>query len=179
MVCAPLAGILADRIGERPLLVSGMLLQATGAVWLALTVTAQLPYDRMLLPLVVGGCGISMAMPGAQKAAVTAVRPEEIGQASGVFNTLRQLGAVFGIAVCAVAFTRGGGTYASPAAFTDGFRPALWVTAGLALVGATAALAVRRTGVTGAEPSAVPAAGDTAQRSAVGRGTATRVDERT
>ncbi|MFC1418110.1 MFS transporter [Streptacidiphilus cavernicola] len=146
MVCAPIAGSLADRLGERRLLAAGMLLQAVGGVWLALAATPTLPYDRLVAPLLISGCGLSMAMPSAQKAAVGAVAPREIGQASGAFNMLRQLGGVFGIALCAAVFTRNGG-YASTRAFTDGFAAAMWVTAGLALVGATAATAVRRTGL--------------------------------
>jgi hypothetical protein len=46
---------------------------------------------------------------------------------------------VFGIAILVAVFTGAGG-YASPQAFSDGFAPALAVTAGLALVGALSAL---------------------------------------
>ena len=143
MICAPVAGTLADRLGERPLLVAGMLLQATGSGWLALEATSSLPYDRLIAPLLISGCGISMAMPSAQKAVVGAVAPAEIGQASGAFNMLRQLGAAFGIALCAAVFTTRG-SYASAAAFADGFTAAMWVTAGLALAGALTGAAVRR-----------------------------------
>ncbi|MFC1399939.1 MULTISPECIES: DHA2 family efflux MFS transporter permease subunit [Streptacidiphilus] len=144
MVCGPVAGSLADRLGERPLLVAGMLLQATGGAWLALEATPSLPYDRLVAPLLISGLGISMAMPCAQKAVVTAVAPAEIGQASGAFNMLRQLGGVFGVALCAAVFTTSG-SYASARTFTDGFSAAMWVTAGLALVGALAGTAVRHT----------------------------------
>ncbi|WP_042402520.1 DHA2 family efflux MFS transporter permease subunit [Streptacidiphilus carbonis] len=143
MVFAPVAGILVDRLGERPLLVTGMLLQALGGIWLALVATPSLPYDQMVAPLLINGCGISLAMPAAQKAVVGAVAPPQIGQASGVLNMLRQLGGVFGIAVCASAFAATGG-YGSPAAFTHGFTAAMWVTAALAVVGAAAGAAVQR-----------------------------------
>jgi hypothetical protein len=65
----------------------------------------------------------------------------EIGTASGTFNTLRQLGGVFGVAICAAVFAGRGG-YASPAAFVAGFGPAMGACAGLALVGAVAGLLV-------------------------------------
>jgi hypothetical protein len=48
---------------------------------------------------------------------------------------------VFGIATCVAVFA-GAGSYASPAAFADGFVPAIAVSAGLALLGVIAALAV-------------------------------------
>ena len=45
---------------------------------------------------------------------------------------MRQLGGVFGLAIAVAVFT-GAGSYASPAAFTDGFGPALAVAAALSL----------------------------------------------
>ena len=83
----------------------------------------------------IAGCGVSMAMPAAQNAAVGAVAPEAIGKASGVNSTLRELGGVFGIAV-AVAVFAGAGGYASAQAFTDGFTARSRSSAGLSLVGA-------------------------------------------
>ena len=56
---------------------------------------------------------------------------------------LRQLGGVFGVAICAAVFAAHGG-YASPAAFVSGFGPAMGACAGLALLGATAGLIIPR-----------------------------------
>ncbi len=72
---------------------------------------------------------------------MTAVPSAEIGPASGTFNTLRQLGGVFGVAICAAVFAARGG-YASPAAFVTGFGPAMGACAGLAFAGAIAGLFV-------------------------------------
>jgi MFS family permease len=141
MVCAPIAGTLADRVGERRFMVVGLLAQTVGMAWIALIATPDLAYGALLPPLVLGGCGISMAMPAAQKAVVGAVAPHEIGQASGAFSMLRQLGGVFGIAIGVAVFAQDGG-FASPQAFTNGFAPAIGVAAGLALVGALSAAAM-------------------------------------
>jgi EmrB/QacA subfamily drug resistance transporter len=141
LVCAPVAGNLAGRLGERPFMAGGLLLQAAGIGWLALIARPDLGYPKMLLPLVISGCGISMAMPAAQKAAVSAVGVREIGQASGAFNMLRQLGGVFGIAIVVSVFAATG-SFGSPQGFTDGFGPAMAVAAALALAGAAAALGV-------------------------------------
>jgi hypothetical protein len=54
---------------------------------------------------------------------------------------MRELGGVFGIAVVVAVFASAGG-YASAAAFTDGFAPAIGVAAGLSLAGAVAGLAL-------------------------------------
>jgi hypothetical protein len=72
-------------------------------------------------------------------AVMTAVPPAAIGQASGTLNMLRQLGGVFGVAICAVVFAAAG-HYGSPATFADGFGPAMGACAGLALLGAVAGL---------------------------------------
>ena len=72
---------------------------------------------------------------------LSAVRPEEEGKASGVNNTIREIGGVFGVAVLASVFTAAGG-YASPPTFVDGIVPAIWVGAAVVALGAVVALAI-------------------------------------
>ena len=147
MTVAPVAGALADRIGERPLLVGGLTLQAVGMAWLALIIKPDLAYSQMLAPFIIAGVGVSLAIPAAQNSVVGSVANEAIGKAAGVNSMMRELGGVFGIAV-AVAVFAGTGGYASAQAFTDGFGPAIGVSAGLALAGALVALAIPRRGTT-------------------------------
>jgi EmrB/QacA subfamily drug resistance transporter len=137
VVVAPIAGALVDRIGERSLLVGGLLLQAAGFLWVALEARAGLPYSEMIAPLILAGTGISAAIPAVQNAVMSAVAPGEIGKASGTFGMMRQLGGAFGLAV-AVAVFSGAGSYLSPGAFSDGFAPAIVVSASLSLLGAVA-----------------------------------------
>jgi EmrB/QacA subfamily drug resistance transporter len=138
---APLAGALADRIGERPLMVAGLSLQATGMAWMALIADPSLAYTELLGPFIVGGVGVSMAIPAAQNSVVGTALPEMVGKAAGANSMMRELGGVFGIAVVVAVFA-GAGSYASPLAFTDGFGPAIGVGAALALAGAAAGLAL-------------------------------------
>jgi EmrB/QacA subfamily drug resistance transporter len=138
---APLAGALADRIGERPLMVAGLALQATGMAWLALTADASMAYSELLGPFLVGGIGVSMAIPAGQNSVVGSAATAMLGKAAGANSMMRELGGVFGIAVVVAVFT-GAGSYASPDAFVDGFGPAIGVGALLALAGAGAALAL-------------------------------------
>jgi EmrB/QacA subfamily drug resistance transporter len=138
---APIAGTLSDRIGERPLMVGGLSLQAAGMAWLALIAEPGLAYSQMLAPFVVAGVGISMAIPAAQNSVVGSASMDAIGKAAGVNSMMRELGGVFGIAVVVAVFA-GAGSYASVQAFTDGFTPAILVAAGLALAGAVAGLAL-------------------------------------
>ena len=91
--------------------------------------------------MILAGSGASVAIPATMSAVMTSVPPAAIGPASGTLNMLRQLGGVFGIAICAAVFAARGG-YASAAEFTSGFGPAMGACAGLALLGAAAALVI-------------------------------------
>jgi EmrB/QacA subfamily drug resistance transporter len=154
---APIAGALADRIGERPLMVGGLLLQSIGMIWIVLIVDPSLTYQQLLAPFIVSGVGVSMAIPAAQNSVVGAVGEAGLGKAAGANSMMRELGGVFGIAV-AVAVFAGAGSYASAQAFTDGFAPAIGVAAGLSFVGAIAGLWLprRRVASAGVE-RAIPA----------------------
>ena len=136
---APRAGKLADRIGERPLIVCGLLLQAAGLAWIAAVAAPGLTYSAMLAPMILSGAGFAMALPAVTKAVVGSVPPADIGKASGAYSTMRQLGGAFGVAILAAVFA-GSGSYASAAAFSDGFAPATAAAAGLAVAGVLAAL---------------------------------------
>jgi EmrB/QacA subfamily drug resistance transporter len=136
---APIAGARINRVGERPFLVGGLLLQAVGMAWIALIAAPELAYAQLIAPLAIAGAGVSMAMPAAQSSVLRSVGRDEVGKAAGVFNMLRFLGGSFAIAVVAAVFA-GAGSYASPSAFADGFTAAIAVCAGLSLAGAVVAL---------------------------------------
>ena len=143
MVIAPFAGTLIRRFGERALIAGGLTVFAGALTWIALIARTGLPYADLVVPLILAGSGVSLAIPPTQSVVMTAVAPADIGKASGTFNMLRQLGGVFGVAICAAVFAAHGG-YASAATFTSGFGPAMGACAGLALLGALAGLAIPR-----------------------------------
>jgi MFS family permease len=138
---APRAGKLADRIGERPLVVSGLLLQAAGLAWIAVIAAPRLAYPAMLAPMMISGAGLGLALPAVTKAVVGSVPRGDIGKASGSFSMMRQLGGAFGVAILAAVFTSAGG-YTSAAAFSAGFALAIAAATGLALAGALAGAAL-------------------------------------
>jgi len=143
MVVAPLAGALFDKVGARPLIVPGLLMQAAGFGWIVYLAARSTGYAGYVAPFVIAGVGISMALPCVSAAGLNAVSPQSLGKAAGVMNTMQQFGAVFGIAVATTVFNAHG-SLASAAAITSGYRPALGVAAGLSVVGALAALGLRR-----------------------------------
>ena len=117
----------------------GLAVTAAAMTWIALIARPGLPYWHLVAPLLLTGCGVSVALPATMSAVMTAVPPAAIGQASGTLNMLRQLGGVFGIAICAAVFAANG-RYGSPQSFVTGFGPAMGACAGLSLLGAVAGL---------------------------------------
>ena len=141
LLLAPLAGALSDRVGRRPLLVSGMLLQAASFVWFAWLVSASVEYWRLATPMALTGIGVAMVLPVAPTAALSAVEREDMGKASGVNSTVQRFGGAFGVAVATSVFAAFG-SLDSPIAFVAGFRPSFTMVAGLAVIGALAAFGV-------------------------------------
>ncbi len=138
---APIGGALSDRVGRRPVLFSGLTLQAIGLAWLAATASIETGYGLMIPPLVLAGVGISLALPVAPAAVLGSVSPADVGKASGVNSTMQRFGAAFAIAVASAVFAANG-QLGTAAAFTAGFRPALTAVAAMSLLGALAALAI-------------------------------------
>jgi EmrB/QacA subfamily drug resistance transporter len=143
LLVAPLAGALSDRVGARVLIVPGLLLQAAGFAWIVALAGSPGGYARYLAPFIIAGVGVSMAIPTASAAALNAVAPSSLGKASAIFNTLRQFGAVVGVAIGTAIFSSNG-SLAGPAAVTSGYRPAMAAAAGFSLLGAVVAVGVRR-----------------------------------
>ena len=139
MVIAPLAGPLSDRWGGRPLIITGLVLQAAGLGWLALITAPGVAYTSFILPFVISGVGMALFFVPVANTVLSSVRPDQEGIASGANNAIRELGGVFGIAVLASVFSARG-SYATATSFAHGLDAAVWV--GAAIVAAAAAAAV-------------------------------------
>ena len=138
MIVSPIAGVLSDRIGGRPLIAAGLALQAIALGWLAFVLEPTLAYSGMVIPFVLAGLGMSLFFAPMASVVLGSVGRSHAGQASGANNAIRELGGVFGVAVLASIFTHAGG-YGSAQLFTDGITPALWVGAAFVAIGALAA----------------------------------------
>jgi EmrB/QacA subfamily drug resistance transporter len=138
-VVAPVSGSLVNRVGERPLIAFGLALQTLGLAWIALIAAPDAAYAEFVAPLVAAGSGVSMAMPAAQNAVLSAVAKSAVGKASGILNMFRFLGGVSGIAIAAAVFA-GTGSFDSARSFSDGFGAAMSVAVVLSLFAALAGL---------------------------------------
>lgn len=146
MLVAPIAGILADRIGGRPVVATGLFFQAAGLGYLAYVATADVSYAAQLPGLIISGIGMALFFAPASHLVMSSVRPAEQGVASGANNALREVGGALGIAVMGSIFSARGG-YETAQTFVDGLRPALVVGAGVVALAGVAALAIPRRAV--------------------------------
>lgn len=144
MVLAPAAGAMADRMGARNLIVVGMAVFTAGTAGLALVAAPHASYLVLVGPILLSGAGLGVAIPAITRSAVSLVGTPDLAKASGVFNTLRQLGGAFGVAIGGAVFAATG-RYGSAAGYVDGFRPAVLVAAALALGATAAGLTLPRT----------------------------------
>ncbi|WP_031110129.1 MFS transporter [Streptomyces sp. NRRL S-146] len=157
MLVAPIAGILADRVGGRPVVATGLFLQALGLGYMAVVATTDASYGSQLPALIVSGIGMALYFAPASHLVMSSVRSSEQGIASGANNALREVGGALGIAVMASIFAAQGG-YETGQTFVDGMRPALVTgSAVVALAGIAALLIPTRRRAERQEDSAEPA----------------------
>ncbi|MFI0807340.1 DHA2 family efflux MFS transporter permease subunit [Streptomyces echinatus] len=141
MLVAPVAGILSDRIGGRPVVAAGLFLQAAGLGYMAWVATADASYAVQLPALIISGIGMALYFAPAANLVMSSVRPQEQGIASGANNALREVGGALGIAVMSSIFSARGG-YESAQNFVDGLRPALVTGSVVVALAAAAALVI-------------------------------------
>ncbi len=104
IVMGPLAGRLTDRIGPRPLMVSGLLVVAT-ALFIQSRLTVHTGYGLLLPGFVLMGLGMGLTMSPMSTAAMNAVDRTKAGVASGVLSMNRMVGGTFGVAVTGALLT--------------------------------------------------------------------------
>jgi MFS family permease len=132
---------MADRYGNRPLLLIGLVLQAIGLGWVAIIAQPGMSYTWLAVALGVAGVGISLCFPTVANAVVGSVPDSDMGIASGTNSSLREIGGVFGIAILASVFAHAG-QYSSSQIFVDHFTKALWLGAAFSAIGIVAAAAL-------------------------------------
>jgi EmrB/QacA subfamily drug resistance transporter len=145
IVFSGLAQAMVTRFGIRRVLPLGLALSTVALVWFA-----RLPVDGhywgdLFPPFIISGLGLALAFVPMSIGALTGVREDEAGVASGLINTTQQIGGAIGVAVAttvATTFTahyvdsHAGASALGPAALTHGFEVAFYVLAALAAVGA-------------------------------------------
>ncbi len=149
IVFAGIGQALVTKFGVKPILTIGL---SMAAVVIAVFYT-RLPVDgsysgNLLLPFLISGAGLGLSFVPGSIAALSSVKPQDAGLASGLLNTSPQIGGAIGLAVASTLAT----TFAtrfieqhpgtppfSPQATVNGFHIAFVALAALAVAGAVIA----------------------------------------
>ncbi|MEI6478052.1 MAG: MFS transporter [bacterium] len=98
MIAAPLSAKLVNRIGSKWVITTGISAEFLG-IFLLSRLNLDTEYTSLLLPLAILGAGIGLAISQNTQVILSEINPQEAGSASGILNTVRQVGSALGIAV--------------------------------------------------------------------------------
>jgi EmrB/QacA subfamily drug resistance transporter len=141
MVVAPLAGLIAPRLGTRLLIVVGLVLQTIAIFWIAATMSPTVQYLDMLPAFIFAGIGMGLVFAPLSTTVLATMSQEDNAKASGTNSTLREVGVALGIAVLTAVFVGAGGEL-TPTAYVDAAIPAILVGAGALALSSVLAIAL-------------------------------------
>jgi EmrB/QacA subfamily drug resistance transporter len=104
IVAGPISGRLSDRIGPRPLMVTGLLIVAASLFWQG-HLEVDTSYGFLVGAFVLMGLGMGLVMSPMSTAAMNAVDPAKAGVASGIVSMSRMVGGTFGVAAMGALIT--------------------------------------------------------------------------
>lgn len=147
VILSNLAPLLINRLGSKPILISGLSLLTAG-IALTAFISTDGTFWNIVLPSILVGAGLSLAFPCIIIIAVSNIQDADQGLASGLITTGQQLGGALGLAlvtfVAAVFTPQLIGAHPQPEAVSQaliaGFRPALLLAAAFVLLGIVIAL---------------------------------------
>jgi EmrB/QacA subfamily drug resistance transporter len=100
----PIAGRLSDRVGPRPLMVTGLLVVAASLFWQG-HLAVDTSYGFLVGAFVLMGLGMGLVMSPMSTAAMNSVDPAKAGVASGIVSMSRMVGGTFGVAAMGALIT--------------------------------------------------------------------------
>jgi MFS transporter, DHA2 family, multidrug resistance protein len=98
IVAMPVIGVLTSRLDNRYMISFGFFLFAVSSLWFA-HVDLQISQWSLLWPIVLSGFGSGCVFVPLSTTTMAGLRNEEIGNASGLYNLLRNIGGSVGISV--------------------------------------------------------------------------------
>ncbi len=150
---------LIARFGPRAVLLPGLSLITAGLAALGRVPAGGIYVVDVLPALLPLGIGFGLAMPSLATLAMSAATPQDSGIASGMFNTMQQIGSVFGLAILSTlaashtdALLAGGASTTS--ALTGGYHLAFRIGSGLVTVALLLAATLLRSPATAQRPAA-------------------------
>jgi EmrB/QacA subfamily drug resistance transporter len=107
MIASGLAPRLAERIGARVTMTTGLVLTGAGVTLLAVFASADAGYLAMVPGMIAMGIGMGVSMPPATEAITGALPREQQGVASALNDIAREFGAAVGIALLSALLSAG------------------------------------------------------------------------
>ena len=98
-IMAPLSARLVGRIGPKWVIFTGVALSAIGLFLLSFIIKVDATYSQIVFPYLLLGAGIGLAIAQTTQVTLAEIAPQDSGSASGVLNTVRQIGTALGIAI--------------------------------------------------------------------------------
>ncbi len=141
VLIAPLAGVVMGRSGARAVLAAGCALTSVSCLWFALVLEPGTPYLAQLPGLVAGGAGMALYFTAAPQSLVDQAPPARLDVASGFNTSVREAGAMIGVAIASVLFAQHAAVL-GPVSFTSGLTAVCWAGAALAAAATAAAVLV-------------------------------------
>lgn len=154
LLLAARGGALAGRIGPRLPMTVGPVLCAVGVALLTGVDEAADYWTGVLPGLTVFALGLAALVAPLTATVLAAVPDRNAGIASGVNNAVARTGSLLAVAALPGLVGLSGADYESPSAFGAGYLVAMWICAGLLLVGGAASWALIRNPVAPGEPAA-------------------------
>lgn len=139
MFVAPLAGLMAPRLGTRTLMITGLSLLTAGMFWLAATLSADISYPMIVPGFIAAGIGMGLVFAPMSTAVLANMNHNDHAKAAGVNSTLREVGVALGVAVLTAVFTGAGGQL-TPTGYVHAAIPAVYVGAAVLAISVIASL---------------------------------------
>jgi DHA2 family multidrug resistance protein len=98
MLAALCVSVLISKVDSRKIVALGFGIFAVAALWTS-SLTLQIPPLTLFWPIVVSGAAMSMTFLPLSNVSIGTIKQNEVGNASGIFNFLRNIGGSFGISV--------------------------------------------------------------------------------
>jgi EmrB/QacA subfamily drug resistance transporter len=138
MFVAPIAGIIAPRVGTRALMLTGLALQGVALGWIGLILAPDLDYAQLVAPFIMAGVGMGLVFAPSATALLATLGVLDHAKASGVNSSVREIGIALGTAVMTAIFVSAGGEL-QPDLYVDAARPAVLTGSAVLLAAAVAA----------------------------------------
>jgi DHA2 family multidrug resistance protein len=105
MIGLPIVGILANKVDNRVLLVLGFVAFGLCSIWFA-NLNSGIGPLTMIIPIILTGFSLSFLFVPIGNTATATVSNEQMGNATGIFNLLRNIGGSIGISLAATMLSR-------------------------------------------------------------------------